>query len=118
MADFPTYARFTVDGFGELMNPNIRQTEMEKGPKKMQIVSSKVMAEMTGTVVFRSAKEAADFESWYLNTIKRIGWFNMKHPRTGQTILGRLKDANIGTLTRVSPRWNASYREITVEYQR
>jgi len=118
MAEFPSYARVLVDGFGESFDPSVERTEMERGMPKERLLNSGVLMELPCTLLFFSAADAAAFETWYFDTIRRIGNFNFLHPRTGAVVLARFKGGNIGTLAPVSPGFGQLVRQVTIEYLR
>ncbi|KAF1710306.1 hypothetical protein CSC70_06325 [Pseudoxanthomonas kalamensis DSM 18571] len=118
MADLPSYVTVLFDGYGEEFDPSIERTEMERGVPKQRVVNSQVMQEITVRLLFKSSADAASFETWYFDTIKRVGWFDMSHPRTGASITARLKEAKIGSLTPLIPDFSWSEREATLEYLR
>ena len=118
MATLPSYVTILFDGFTEDFDPSVLRTEMDRGIPKQRVINSKVLAEINGQLLFKSKADAANFETWYFDTIKRIGWFDMKHPHTGVTISARFKGGNIGRLVPISPDFSWCTREVTFEYLR
>lgn len=118
MAQWPAYAKIALGGFGEEFDPSIRRTEMERGMPKQAIQNTHVVQELTFTVIFETNKAANDFEDWYFNDLRRIGFFDLRNPRTRQTVSARFKEAKIGTLTPVTGGFGVSQRTVTVEYLR
>ena len=118
MADFPTYACIMRDGYSESFDPSVLRTEMERGLPKERLLNSQVLMKINATLLFKSKEDVSNFETWYFDTIKRIGWFNMKHPRTGNTIYARFEGGNIGSLSPLAPRFFAASREVIIEYLR
>jgi hypothetical protein len=92
---------------------------MERGVAKQRLINTGVVVEVSASLLFDSKADAAAFETWYFDTIKRIGWFEMPHPRTGATISARFKEGKIGKLAPRSPRMDRFTRPgITIEYLR
>lgn len=118
MAVFPSYAHILTDGFTESFDPAVERTDMERGVPKQRLLNSQVMAKVNATVFFRKKEDIAAFESWYFDTIKRIGWFQIKHPRTGVTITARFEAGNIGTLAPLGPAFFIASRAVVMEYLR
>lgn len=118
MAVWPAYAKFILDGAEESFDPSVLTTEMERGVPKQRILNSQVMVTIQGTVLFTSASDIAAFESWYFDTIKRIGWFDFRHPRTGATVQARFQKGDIGPLTPAASAFIVATRTLSVEYLR
>ena len=117
MATLPTYARLLMD-YAEGFDPSVQRTEMERGPAKQAIVNTHVMKQPKATLVFNTASDAEAFEAWYFDVIKRVGWFDFRHPRTGATIQARFMGGDIGELTPIGPRFSPCQRTVTLEYMR
>lgn len=118
MATLPDYVRVISEGYGESFDPAIRRTEMERGVPKQSLVNSNVLMKLQLTLLFMSADDIAEFDAWYFDTINRIGWFDMRHPRTRQIITARFENGSIGTLTTQGPAFSVATRALTVEYLR
>lgn len=118
MAALPGYVTFLFDGYGEEFDPSIERTEMERGVPKQRVLNSHVMQEISARLLFKSKADAASFESWYFDTIKRVGWFDVTHPRVGGTVSMRFKGAKIGTLVPLIPDFSWCARDVTLEYMR
>lgn len=118
MATFPDYVGFEFGSYAESFDPSIERTEMERGPPKQAVRNSRVMARIDAALLFKSKQAAADFESWYFGTIRRSGWFDMQHPRTGQAIQARFVGGDIGRLEPLDPLFETSRRVVAIEYLR
>jgi hypothetical protein len=118
MADWPSNAHWLMTSFQETAESGVIKSEMERGPAKLRVASSRVAVELTGTVVFLSAKHAADFEDWFYDDLKRVGWFSLRHPRTRDVVTARFKGGELGSLQPVAPAFAASARTVTLEYMR
>lgn len=118
MSDWPASAKIMLGGYGEEFDPSVRRTEMERGMPKQAIINTHVLQELTFDVVFETQQAAADFETWYFNDIRRVGFFNFRNPRTRQVVNARIKEAKIGTLTPVVGGFGLTQRTVTVEYLR
>ena len=118
MAQFPSYVKIRFAGYAEEFDPSVERVEMERGVPKMRLVNSQVMQDLMATLQFNSAAEAAAFEAWYFDDIKRIGWFTMEHPRTKATITARFKNGGIGRLVPLMTQFKFSVRDVVLEYLR
>lgn len=118
MSNWPSNARVMVSGFGEKFDPSIRRTEMERGMAKQSIINTHVVQELNVSVIFETKQASADFETWYFTDIKRIGFFTIKHPRTGQYVSARIKKADIGELKPVRSGFGLTQRDMTLEFLR
>lgn len=116
MATWPQSARIVLGSYSDEFDPSIRRTEMERGMPKQAILNSNVLRELTFTVVFETNKAANDFEDWYFNELKRIGFFDLRNPRTRTIVNARFKEAKIGTLTPITGGFGVSQRTVTVEF--
>lgn len=115
---WPTYAKFVLTDISEGFEPSVERTEMERGVPKQRIINSSVMVQIAGSVVFCSKADIASFETWYFDTIERIGWFDFTHPRTGVVVQARIVGGDIGPLQPRSSRFELASREVTLEYLR
>lgn len=118
MATLPAYTCLEVNGYGESFDPSVERVEMERGPTKERLLNSRVNMKLRGSLLFKSVADTVAFENWYFNTIKRIGSFDMEHPRTGQIISGKFEGGSIGTLVPVNNRRAKWRRDVTIEYMR
>lgn len=118
MADFPSYVHILTDGFSDSFDPSVERTEMERGVPKQRLVNSQVLVKLGATLFFRSAADVTAFETWYFDTISRIGWFQMRHPRTGMAITARFEGGSIGTLVPLGPAFFIASRAVALEYLR
>lgn len=118
MAAFPNYVRFDLNGYTEGEDPSVLRTEMERGVPKERIINSDVMATIKGTVTFLAKEDIASFDAWYFDTIKRIGWFDFRHPRTRQMLSVRLVGGKRGELQPIKAGFGIATRMIELEYLR
>ena len=118
MATFPDYVCISAHGYSEEFDPSVLVTEMERGGSKMRVQNSQVEQSITATLIFNSPLDVSAFESWYFTDVKRIGYFTMQHPRTGQTINARFRGGSIGTLVPLAPGFGVAQREVVIEYLR
>lgn len=115
---WPAYARFVTSGMREGFDPSVERTDMERGLPKQRIINSDVTATIRGSVVFRRQADIASFDTWYFETINRIGFFDFTHPRTGVTVQARFVGGQIGELVAHSSGFGVASREVVVEYLR
>lgn len=118
MADFPAHLKLDLSGYGEGEDPSVLRTEMERGVPKERLINSDVMAKLKGTVLFLTKQDIEDFDTWYFDTIKRIGWFNIRHPRTRQILSVRLIAGKRGELTAIKAGFGIASRALEMEYLR
>lgn len=118
MAELPRYVRLLRDGAGEEFDPGVVVSEMEKGLAKMRVGQSRVVVEVAATLLFRSRQDTLDFDDWYFQTIKRVGWFDWRDSRTLTVRSVRFKGGAIGQLLPLSPRYGYAKRSVTLEYLR
>ncbi|KKW67388.1 hypothetical protein AAV94_11145 [Lampropedia cohaerens] len=116
MATLPDYVTVLLAGFGDRIDPSVQRTEMARGPAKQTLLNSQVRHELQATLFFRTRDDANAFEDWYLNDIKRIGYFGWVYPRTGQTVQARFVGGDIGTLVPHVGRFFMSQRDVTMEF--
>lgn len=119
MSALPKYARVIVDGQAEEFDPSVERVEMERGRPKMQTINSQVLMKLKCNLLFHRLQDMADFDTWYFDTIKRIGQFTMRHPRTGQQITANFEGGSIGQLMPIPGGWGkGGMRSVTIEYLR
>ena len=118
MAALPSYARVLLEGAGEEFDPGVAKSEMEKGLAKMRVVQSRVVVDVPITLFFRTQADTISFETWYFDTIKRIGFFDWRDPRGGQVRSVCFKDADIGKLVPLSRGYEVAKRDVTLQYLR
>lgn len=111
-------AEILYSGYSESFDPSVERTEMERGVPKQRLVNSQVLVKIRCTLFFRSAANQEAFEAWYFNTIKRIGWFPIEHPRTSATVQARFEGGSIGDLIPLYTEFRYSKRDVTLEYLR
>lgn len=119
MTSWPAYAEVRFADYGEEFDPSVQVTEMERGVAKQTILNSQVMQSLYMSVQFRSAADVQAFEDWYFNEVKRVGWFEMEHPRVvGKMVTARFQGGKIGRLTPLKTQFQFAKRDLVVEYQR
>lgn len=118
MAALPSYVKLLRDDAGEQFDPGVVVSEMEKGLAKMRVGQSRVVVQVTATLFFKTREDTIAFEDWYFTTIRRIGWFDWRDPRTGLVRSVRFKGGDIGKLTSAAARYGKAQRSVTLEYLR
>lgn len=118
MAQLPSNLTVLIDDAGEEFNPGVIKSEMERGLAKMRVGQSRVVVDVSATLLFDSAQAAVEFEDWYFDTIRRIGFFTWVDPLTGAMRTGRFKDGAIGKLVPTIAGYAQSKRTVTLEYLR
>lgn len=118
MAALPSYVTVRMTGFSESFDASVQRTEMERGMPKQRLLNTQVLQKLNVSLLMATAEQAEDFIDWYLDTIKRIGFFTMRHPRTGATISVRFEGGSIGELRSISGTDGLWQRDVVVEYLR
>lgn len=116
MAALPSYVSLLYAGQTDSFDPGIVKSEMERGLAKHRVQSSRVLRKLSVTLQFQTRADVNAFEVWYFDTIGRIGFFDVVHPRTGQTIAMRFESASIGDLVPASSGYHIATRAAVLEY--
>ena len=115
---FPDYAVILLEGYSDGFDPGVLESEMEKGMSKLRISQSRVVKKVALTLTFKTIEDSLQFEEWYFNEVKRIGFFTWVDCRGGHTRICRLKGGAIGELTPTTGDFGYSKRSVTLEYIR
>lgn len=118
MAAFPSYVRISFDGMSEDFDPSVLVTEMERGGPKYRVQNSQVLMKISCNLIYLSNADIASFEAWYFDTIKRIGKFDLVHPRTGVTVSANFEGGKLGPLQPLAPAFGMATRSVVFEYLR
>lgn len=116
MSVLPSYVRLLRDDAAEQFDPGIVVSEMERGLQKMRIAHSRVVVQISATLFFRSRNDTIAFDDWYFSTIKRIGWFEWRDPRTRTVRRVRFRGGDIGRLIPVRASYAIAKRAVVLEY--
>ncbi len=116
MNELPAGVQVLFAGFQEEPHPDVQRDEMERGPINQELLNSRMRWTMPLTLLILEAAAFDALLDWYSNTIRVIGWFDIKHPRTRETIQVRLEKGVLGPLQPIRPGWKAGQVQITVEY--
>lgn len=91
---------------------------MERGAPKQRLENSQVLIKQAMTLYFASIADVNSFDAWYFGEIKRIGWFTLVHPYTGEMITARFENGALGDLV-PEEKLPEDYRmDVVVEYMR
>lgn len=116
MSTLPGYAKIIFDGYGEDIEPSVLRSEMERGPAKQRIENTQTQRTINATLLFLNKDDIDSFQDWYFTDIQRIGYFDVKHPRTGAITPMRIQGGKLGPLSpKASGFYIASY-SIVLEY--
>jgi hypothetical protein len=119
MADFPSYAKFVLSAYAEEdEDPSVLRTEMERGIPVERVINKDIMQKISGTILFLNDEDIERFETWFFDEIERIGWFNLRHPRTRQMIRARFIGGKRGQLMPTTGGFGIAQRSIELEYMR
>lgn len=115
MASLPDYVSILFPGQSESFDPAVVRSEMERGLAKQRAGSSRVVRKLNATLLFGTQADVDAFEDWYFNEIKRIGFFSVRHPRTGLMVAMRFEGADIGELQPVANGYHIATRAVILE---
>lgn len=118
MTQMPASTKVMMEGLSESFNPSVERTEMERGVPKQRLVNSQVLAKLNVGLYFETSAASDAFDEWYFTTIKRIGWFQFRHPRTGQLLTVRFENGDVGALSLLDDSGFDTRRSVTLEYLR
>lgn len=118
MSMLPASTLVRMEGLSDSWEPAVERTEMERGVPKQRLVNSQVLAKLNVTLYFRKPADADAFEEWYFNDIKRIGWFQIRHPRNGKLLTVRFQGGAVGELTLIDETDFDTGRRVVLEYLR
>jgi len=118
MPALPSYVVVRMSGYSEDVEPSVQRTEMDRGLAKQRVVNSHVVVTLNVSFLFLTAADSEAFLDWYCDVIRRVGFFDMRHPRTGEAISARFPGGAIGTLQSISGTDQLWQRDLAVEYMR
>ncbi|MGV7185709.1 hypothetical protein [Xanthomonas axonopodis] len=118
MAAFPLYAGVLYDTLRSSFDPAVMRTEMERGVPKQRVFNTRVLMKLAMTLDFATPVDAVSFEHWYFDDIRRIGWFDFRHPLTGLTVQARFEGGSIGELRPADGADRPWQRDVVVEFLR
>lgn len=116
MAALPNYVSLLVAGQADTFDPAIVRSEMERGLAKQRVGNSQVVRKLSATLQFESNADVNAFEDWYFNTIRRIGFFSVRHPRTDVLTAMRFEGGSIGELVPAVNGYHIASRAVVLEY--
>lgn len=112
----PGYARPIMSTASDTAKPKVERIEMDRGPAQQRLVNSRILRNMAIELLFETNDDVNSFDAWYTTTINIIGWFTMKHPRTGTIITARFPSGALGDVTPITNKYGISSVKTTVEY--
>jgi hypothetical protein len=120
MATLPTGTRLLEQGFKLKIDPSVLRTDMERGLAKERVQNTKTVATVTATLMHEDRAAAIAFDTWYETEIKRIGWFDVRHPLTRTIVQMRFVGGDIGELEPLPGGFqNGSVRQnLQMEYKK
>lgn len=116
MNELPKGIQVLASGYADTPQPDVQRDEMDRGPVNQELINTRLRWEMGVTFLMETRQALEDFEHWYTNTIRIIGWFDVRHPRTGQTIRARFPKGERGAAEMIAPGWRASSVTAKLEY--
>lgn len=118
MATLPSYVEVRMSSWAEQAQPNVEVTEMERGPDKYRRINSRQTVHMPCSLLLRTTDDDLDFMAWHRDVLGEIGFFDMVHPRTGQTISARFVNGDIGEVRSIAGTDHLWQRDVVLEYMR
>lgn len=116
MNELPNGVQILLGGFSESPDPQVQRDEMERGPVNQELLNTRMRWSMPIQFLMESREALDALLAWYRNDIKVIGFFPMRHPRTGETIQARLVEGKLENAVPIAPNWRASTINCEVEY--
>ena len=111
MAAFPN-GKLTANGFRRKRISNVIRSDMESGPAKQALKSSRDYLRFPVTYLFTKAEYLA-FDIWVTDTIGIVGWFDWTDPVDGITVLqARIFNGDISDAAPMNPdmaNWVVSF---------
>lgn len=111
MATFPTGGKLTASGFRRSRMSNVVRTDMESGPAKQALRSSRDTIRFPVTYLFNNI-EYVIFDAWVKNTINKVGWFTWTEPFRGAVVQARIVNGDISDAAPLNPHmadWVVSF---------
>lgn len=118
IAEFPSYPIALVEGYSDEFDPGVLVSPFDRGLPKMRVSQRRTAREVTITYSFATIEDSNQFEDWYFNVVKRVGFFTWKDHRGGAIRTARFKGGSIGAITPVTGDFGYSRRTVTIEYLR
>lgn len=117
MSNLPSQAIMLFDNYSEKAEPSVLRTQMDRGLPVQRIINSRVIVVVRCTMYFKTEADEQVFFDWYMNDIKRVGFFNFIHPGSGKAIINaRFREGDIGEKTPTSSAWFSFMRNVVIEY--
>lgn len=116
MNELPQGVQVLVSGFTDTPMPDVQRDEMDRGPINQELINTRLRWEMDAVFLMESRKALDEVLFWYTNTIRIIGYFDMRHPRTGKQIRARLVKGELGSPVPIAPGFRASTIQTKLEY--
>jgi len=102
MATFPA-GLLTATGFRRKRMSNVLRSDMEAGPAKQALKSSRDYLRFPVTYLFTKTQYQA-FDTWVTDTIGVVGWFDWTDPMDGVTVLqARIVNGDISDAAPLNP---------------
>lgn len=101
MAVFPA-GKITASGFRRKRMSNVIRTDMESGPAKQALRSSRDSIRFPISYLFTKAEYDA-FDLWVRDTINTVGWFDWVDPVSGATLQARIVNGDISDAAPLNP---------------
>ncbi len=112
MMAFPIYAKHLFDGFAENPKPVVQRTEMESGPAKQLLVSSRQMVERPVTYKLSSKADYQAFKAWVAGEAAYgNNWFDWTDPVDSTVKQARIVKGEISytPLSKALTKWTAAF---------
>ena len=101
MAAFPA-GKITFSGYKQQRISNVIRSDMESGPAKQALRSSRDYIRFPVSYLFTKAEFVA-FDTWVTDTIKIVGTFDWVDPLSGSTLQARIVGGDISDARPLNP---------------
>lgn len=118
MATLPSYVQVRMSNWSEQIQPNVEVTEMERGPDKYRRINSRETMHMQCSFLFQTTADDEAFMDWVFDVLGVVGYFDMPHPRTGETVSARFVNGDIGEVRSIAGTDHLWQRDVVLEYMR
>ena len=116
MAVLPSYVTVLFQDLAEGFDAEVEEFKSERGLSKLRVTNSRVVVSVPVKLRTQTRAESLAFDTWYFDTIKEVGWFTFRHPRTGQLVTASIVE--LGTRVPLAGQYAVASQPVTLEYMR
>lgn len=118
MAALPNYVTVLFQDLAEGFDPGVEEFKPERGLSKLRVVSSRVLVSVPVRLRTMSRADSLAFDTWFFDTIGRIGWFDWFDTRAQTTRSVRFKGGALGDAVPLRVGYEVADRRATLEFLR